>query len=200
MKAILLIILLASICLLHARADITDVPVHPDFDAQKLAGTWYPIAVVLKNREPVNTIPLDDVIEPSAEGDLVLKMRYIKDGECQVTDVEVMHTDQPGVFTVPATSETVRMVDVDYESYHIVHVVVNDSYSMYLLSRKRKPLRGVKKIFRKLAKTLGFDVDQITYENLAGNSEFGGVFEECTTSIISIIVLQMTLTALCHIF
>ncbi|XP_015272269.1 PREDICTED: epididymal secretory protein 4-like [Gekko japonicus] len=190
MKTTLLIILLASIYLLHARADVTDVPVYPDFDVHKLAGIWYPIAVVLKNREPVNTIPIDNVVEPSDAGDLVLKMRYIKDGACQVTDVNVVHTDQAGVFTVPATSETVRMVDVDYESYHIVHVVVKDSYSLYLLSRTREPSDDVKTKFKELAETLGFDVNKIIYENLAGKSEFGGMFVECTTSIISIKVLQ----------
>ncbi|XP_060107331.1 epididymal secretory protein 4-like [Heteronotia binoei] len=167
MKAALLIILLASICLLHAAADTDSVAVFPDLDIQRLAGTRYPTAFVLKNKEPANIIPYDDVIEPSGEGDMVLKMRYLKNGICKMTEINVVHTNQPGVFKVPSTNETVHMVDVDYESYHTVHVIRDNSYSMYLLSRTREASDDVKTKFKNLAVSLGFDVNQISDERLA---------------------------------
>ncbi|KAL8174224.1 UNVERIFIED_CONTAM: hypothetical protein K2H54_040560 [Gekko kuhli] len=196
MKAALFLILLASIYLLHARADIPHVPI----DFKKFAGTWYPRAYVLKNRDPLNIIPLDDRVEPSGGGDAVLTKRYIKDGKCQVTEVKVVHTDQPGVFKFAGTSEVIHVVDADYKSYYIVHIVENNTYRLYLSSRTREPSEDVKTKFREFAETLGFDVNQIVYAHLAGKSEFGGMFEECTASIIGIKVFQVNLTAICHIF
>ncbi|XP_054854430.1 epididymal secretory protein 4-like [Eublepharis macularius] len=164
MKSALLITVLASICLLSNAADI---PVYPNFNVQKLAGTWYRIADVVKGKERTNTKPIDDVVEPSEEGDMVLRMRYIQDGKCKVTPVHLSHTDKPGIFTIPASNEIVHMVDVRYESYHIVHVEQNGTYSLYLLSRKRKVANNVRRKFKTLAKTLGFDVNHIINVRLA---------------------------------
>ncbi|XP_060106587.1 epididymal secretory protein 4-like [Heteronotia binoei] len=195
MKAALLIILLASICLLHAAADSDSVAVFPDLDIQKLSGTWYPTAYILKNKKAENIIPFDDVIEPSGEGDILLKLRYVKDGNCEVTELDVVHTDQARIFRVPVTSETVHIVDADYESYHLVHVIRDDSFSLYLLSRTRETSEDVKTKFKNLAVTLGFDVNQAVYDHLAvlikGLSSKNGAGKK-TAIVTALFVLNLT--------
>ncbi|KAL8174225.1 UNVERIFIED_CONTAM: hypothetical protein K2H54_040566 [Gekko kuhli] len=176
MKAALLIILLASIYLLHVRADIPHVPI----DFEEFAGTWYPLAYVFKNMEPLNIIPLEDVVEPSGGGDAVLTKRYIKDGICQVTEHKVVHTDQPGVFKISDTSKVIHVVDVDYKSYHIIHIEENNAYRLYLsreiqwqcTGRTRESSEDMKTKFREFAETLGFDVNQIVYAHLAGRVSY----------------------------
>ncbi|XP_060107329.1 epididymal secretory protein 4-like [Heteronotia binoei] len=211
MKAALLIILLASVCLLPAGAEDTriddiQIPVFPNFDVQKVAGTWYRIANVLRNRDPMTVISFDDVLEPTAEGNLIFIMRYVEDEVCKTTKVEALHTNQPGIFTVSTSNETITMMEVDYESYYFVLVRGKNIYGMYLLSRTREASDDVRTKFKNLAVSLGFDGNQISDERLAetcemididlGKSEFGGMFQDCTTNIISIMVLQIALTAI----
>ncbi|XP_060107330.1 epididymal secretory protein 4-like [Heteronotia binoei] len=172
MKAAFLIILLASVCLLHAgaedtRTDDNKIPIFPSFDVQKVAGTWYRIAVALRNIEPMKVISFDDILLPTDTGDLIFIMRYVVDEVCKAATIKVLHTDQPGVFTVPATNETIKMVDVVYKKYYIVYVQGKNSNSMYLLSRKREVSDDIMTKFKDAAVSLGFDVNQISNEQLA---------------------------------
>ncbi|XP_060106586.1 epididymal secretory protein 4-like [Heteronotia binoei] len=164
MKAALLISLL-----FYAGADDieeTNIPEVPNLDVHRLAGTWYPTAFVHKNKEPEDVIRFANQLEVTGEGDVILRMKYIKDETCQSININVVHTDKPGVFQIPATGASLYVVDTDYYTYHTVYIARHDSYSMFLSSRAR----GVSQ-FRKLAKSLGFDESQIVYDQLADSCE-----------------------------
>ncbi|XP_077162692.1 epididymal secretory protein 4-like isoform X2 [Paroedura picta] len=167
MKAAPLIFLLASVCPFHAGADLSAVPVFQNIDIQKLAGKWYPVANTVETTQSKNSVPFENSLEPCNAEDMLFKMRRIKNGRCEIVEALVQHTSEPGIYTIPLTQETVRFMHVEYESFFMVHITRNDVYNLYLESKTRRPSRKVKRKFRKLARTLGFDVNRITYANLA---------------------------------
>ncbi|XP_077162457.1 lipocalin-like [Paroedura picta] len=153
MTALLLIIALTSIFLLHAGADI---PIQPDFNIQKIAGKWYHIALVMDKVEESPTTPSIQVVVPSSNGDLLFKYTSKKEGKCETHDVLLTHTDQPGKFLSSDKTNTLRIVEVNYESYYMLHIEMQKGAALHLYTRKPKGIAQERKKYKTRAKSMGF--------------------------------------------
>ncbi|KAL8174222.1 UNVERIFIED_CONTAM: hypothetical protein K2H54_040529 [Gekko kuhli] len=132
MEGVLLIVVLNSVFLLHAGADI---PIQPDFDIRKMAGKWYPIALLMDKAEAFPSIPAHQVVVPLKNGDLLFRYTFMGDEKCELLNVHFDHTDEPGKFLTVDRSSTIRMVDVDYNSYYILHVEMQNAAALHLFNK-----------------------------------------------------------------
>ncbi|KAL8174223.1 UNVERIFIED_CONTAM: hypothetical protein K2H54_040542 [Gekko kuhli] len=96
----------------------------------KIAGKWYPIALLMDKAEAFPSDPAHQVVVPSENGDLLFKYTFMKEGKCETREVPLHHTDKPGKFLSRDRTSTLRMVEVDYDSCYILHDEMQNALSV----------------------------------------------------------------------
>ncbi|KAL8174231.1 UNVERIFIED_CONTAM: hypothetical protein K2H54_040663 [Gekko kuhli] len=165
MRGALLIVVLTSVCVLQAGSD---VPIQPDFDIQQFSGKWYPIALVMDRERLKNIEVLDNIAQPSDNGDLLLRVHYYQDGACGTNDIQFLQTDEPGKFTIAGGLSTMRIVEIDYSSYCIFHIEAAGSNILHLYSREPQVSDAVKEKYMNHITSMQFPADNIHYEKRTG--------------------------------
>nr|P35578.1 RecName: Full=Epididymal secretory protein 4; AltName: Full=C731; AltName: Full=Epididymal secretory protein IV; AltName: Full=LESP IV; Flags: Precursor [Zootoca vivipara]CAA44854.1 Lizard Epididymal Secretory Protein IV [Zootoca vivipara]CAA50491.1 Lizard Epididymal Secretory Protein [Zootoca vivipara] len=142
-----------------------DIPVVPNFDAQKTVGKWHPIGMASKLPEvpeyEQKISPMDHMVELT-DGDMKLTANYM-DGVCKEATAMLKHTDKPGVFKF--TGGEIRMMDIDYEKYLIMYMKKSTFEAMYLSARGSDVGDDIKEKFKKLVLEQNFPEAHIKYFN-----------------------------------
>uniref|UniRef100_A0ACB8EZD7 Uncharacterized protein n=1 Tax=Sphaerodactylus townsendi TaxID=933632 RepID=A0ACB8EZD7_9SAUR len=159
MKSVVMMMVgLASVCLLHAQ---NPIPVQPNFSFEKMSGKWYPIAttkVLFPPERPVYAYTM----EPLKNGDLALKVEMPQGETCKRKRV-VLHPLRRGEFATSDDKTTVYIVETDYDTFHIILFTKEGEKDLFLYARKEEVLDEVKEKFKNRAGNLSFDPEAITY-------------------------------------
>ncbi|KAL7980825.1 hypothetical protein Chor_001979 [Crotalus horridus] len=110
-------LLLAGVCRLGA---IRDIPIVPNFDNQRIAKTWYPLASIPTGQTVTVAFPqFQFVAQPN--GNLKYRIRVPQNGICRTEEIMLRKEGRPGYYVSNAPS-TVRFVETDYNTYFIAHL------------------------------------------------------------------------------
>ncbi|XP_042333755.1 epididymal secretory protein 4-like [Sceloporus undulatus] len=159
MGVTLLSLTLAWLCSVGAD---TNVPVVENLDVQKLAGKWYPI--ITAKREFMPRPNYAYTIEPSENGDILLKVEIPRFGTCKIQKV-VLHTVSPSVFSMDEGLTTIRIVDTDYDTYLIIHFTSEKLVYLNLQGRQKDVLDHVKRKFMAFVEKLEFNPERLFYRH-----------------------------------
>nr|XP_060616741.1 lipocalin-like [Anolis sagrei ordinatus] len=157
MKALVLGMVWAIACSYCVAADI---PIQANFDATKMAGKWYPLQIVMDLGGMNDVKIVSRTVTPLDNGDVDIGVEGLENGVCGTKIIKFLHTDQPGKFTTEAGS-TIRIVDTDYESYHIVHVETGQQNVLHFEARNPQGSDSLKEKFKQVAGSMGFPTDKI---------------------------------------
>ncbi|XP_068020194.1 lipocalin-15-like isoform X2 [Melanerpes formicivorus] len=164
---------LALLCLLQAGAE---VPVQPDFSAEKFAGPWHLVAAVsncsvfLKMKDEMKSAIITISILP--EGDLAMKVLWPLMDKCQKFELLFQQSGQAGhylgTFWGPLAAEEkreLRVLDTDYSHYAILHEAQwsgqRPKTMLQLFTREQDPSPQLLQTFRELIPTLGLTEDML---------------------------------------
>ncbi|XP_060126952.1 epididymal secretory protein 4-like [Zootoca vivipara] len=141
------------------------IPVVPNFDPQKTVGMWHPIGMASKLPQLAEyeqkISPMDHFVEV-IDGDLKLTANYM-DGVCKESTAMLKRTKKPGVFKFPGGK--VRMMDIDYEKYLIMHKKKSNYEAMYLSARGSDVEDDIKEKFKRLVLEQNYPEAHIKYFN-----------------------------------
>ncbi|XP_075435228.1 lipocalin-like isoform X2 [Ascaphus truei] len=143
------LVALFALCAVCAQSDI---PVQPDFQADKIVGKWYRIAVASNSNwlQP-NKLSMKmgpTVITQTADGNLGVVVTHPMMDRCEKKTLKFFKTDQPGHFRYknPHSGKDfdVRFVETNYEEYALMFISNTkgtDVYSTSILFGRGKELR-----------------------------------------------------------
>ncbi|XP_077161261.1 epididymal secretory protein 4-like [Paroedura picta] len=157
MRNVVLMVGLASICLLHTQATM---PVQTNFRFKKMAGMWYPIATT--KAVPPERAVYTYTMQPLSNGDLVLKVDMPLGATCRRKRV-VLHTIRVGEFTTADDRTTVHIVETDYDNYHVILFTKEGERDLFLYARKEEVSDEVKEKFKNCVRELSLDPEAIIY-------------------------------------
>ncbi|XP_053227487.1 major urinary protein-like [Podarcis raffonei] len=161
MNSVLILIVFAGTCSAVPKYKVpVPIPMMPDLDLKKLTGKWFPIATVQYDKQTREVYGY--LMEPKQNGELVLKIDVPKNGDCRRKKV-VLYPIKRAEFDTEDEKTTVRIVDTDYETYHIIHFLMEHMGMLQLYGREQTVADEVKEKFKTLATDLQFDPDAIAY-------------------------------------
>ncbi|XP_068020195.1 lipocalin-15-like isoform X3 [Melanerpes formicivorus] len=157
---------LALLCLLQAGAE---VPVQPDFSAEKFAGPWHLVAAVsncsvfLKMKDEMKSAIITISILP--EGDLAMKVLWPLMDKCQKFELLFQQSGQAGHYLAAEEKRELRVLDTDYSHYAILHEAQwsgqRPKTMLQLFTREQDPSPQLLQTFRELIPTLGLTEDML---------------------------------------
>ncbi|KAI4878283.1 hypothetical protein NFI96_019207 [Prochilodus magdalenae] len=166
------------LCVLAVRADVLP---QADFDVQKVAGKWYMVGFATNadwfvSRKPEMKMGMA-TLTPKPNGDLEMDYSSLKsDGSCWKMNHLAEKTDTPGKFRYRnqrwGNDNDMRVVDVKYDEYAIVHTIKTKAGSTSILhklySRTQDPSQAI------LDKFTQFSLEQgILPDNIAILRDYG---------------------------
>ncbi|MEE6515194.1 hypothetical protein FKM82_023746 [Ascaphus truei] len=164
------LVALFALCAVCARCDIS---IQPDFQADKIIGKWYRIAVA-SNFDWLQPNKLSmkmgtTVITQTADGNLGVVETFVNLDRCEKKDVTYFKTDQPGHFhsKFPRLGQDidVRFVETNYKEYALLSISntkSTDVQSISILFGRDKELRPeLLAKFRNFSLQLGIGEDNI---------------------------------------
>ncbi|NXA09346.1 LCN15 protein, partial [Sapayoa aenigma] len=169
MTAALPSLALALLCLLRAGAE---VPVQPDFNAEKFAGTWYVTAtasncsVFLKMKDGMKSSITTISFTP--EGDLAMKLIWPLLDKCQKFELLFQQSRQAGHYMGTSAQEKrdLFVMETDYSHYAILHEAhhseTEPSTALQLLTREQDVSPQLLQKFTELIPTMGLTEDMLT--------------------------------------
>ncbi|XP_053226679.1 epididymal secretory protein 4-like isoform X1 [Podarcis raffonei] len=161
MNSVLIIIVFAGTCSAVRKYEVpVPIPMMPDLDLKKLTGKWFPIAMVQYNKQKRPLFGYS--MEPQEDGGLVFKVDYPWDGQC-LSKTVLVHPVKQAEFDSVDEKTTIHIVDTDYETYHIIHFLMEHMGMLQLYGREQTVADEVKEKFKTLATDLQFDPDAIAY-------------------------------------
>ncbi|KAL6464095.1 hypothetical protein MHYP_G00284860 [Metynnis hypsauchen] len=129
------------LCALAVRADVMP---QADFDLQKVGGTWYLVGFATNadwfaSRKADMKMGMAK-LTPQSNGDLEMDYSSLKpDGSCWTMNHLAKKTDVPGKFTFRSqrwgNDNDMRVVDVKYDEYSLVHTIKTKAGSSYILNK-----------------------------------------------------------------
>ncbi|NXL90371.1 LCN15 protein, partial [Alectura lathami] len=168
MAAVLPSLVLALLCLLQAGAE---VPVQPNFDTEKFAGTWHVSAAVsncpvfLRMKDSMKSSVATISFTP--EGHMTMEAVFPVQEECQKVKMQFQQSGQAGHYTSTEKQEKkdVRVVDTDYEHYAIVYTLRDGdqehSTTLQLYTREHDMSPHLLQSFKELSHSMGLTEDML---------------------------------------
>ncbi|NWV04091.1 LCN15 protein, partial [Ptilonorhynchus violaceus] len=171
MRAALPSLALALLCLLRARAE---VPVQPDFDAEKFAGMWHVTAtasncsIFLKMKDGMKSSTA--IISFTPEGDLAMKLVWPLLDKCQNFELLFQRSGQAGHYTGMCgqgaqEKRDLLVMETDYSHYAVLHEAQNSemepSTALQLLTREQDVSPQLLQEFVELIPTMGLTEDML---------------------------------------
>ncbi|NWI90943.1 LCN15 protein, partial [Pitta sordida] len=168
MTAALPSLALALLCLLRAGAE---VPLQPDFDAEKFAGMWHVTAtasncsIFLKMKDGMKSSITTISFTP--DGDLSMKLVWPLPDKCQQFDLLLQQSGQAGHYTGTSAQDKrdLFVMETDYSHYAIVHEThhseTEPSAALQLLTREQDVSPQLLQKFMELIPTMGLTKDML---------------------------------------
>ncbi|NXP23633.1 LCN15 protein, partial [Scytalopus superciliaris] len=154
------------LCLLQAGAEI---PVQPDFDAEKFAGMWHVTAtasncsIFLKMKDGMKSSITTVSFTP--EGDLAMKFIWPLLDKCQNFELLFQQSGQAGHYMAAQEKRDLLVMETDYSHYAILHEVhhseTEPSTALQLLTREQDVSPQVLQKFVELIPTTGLTKDML---------------------------------------
>ncbi|KAG8447417.1 hypothetical protein GDO86_014772 [Hymenochirus boettgeri] len=167
MRGILMTVCLAATCV---RSEVT---VQPDFQDDKILGTWYSIGLASDSnwfKAKKNIMEMcTTLIRPDPNGNLELVSTYPKGDRCERKTMNYIKTDHSGRFHYKSprygSDYDIRVVETNYDEFALIHSVkskASDVSNVVFLYGRTKYLRPelIEK-FQRFAKAQGLTSDQI---------------------------------------
>ncbi|CAK6433398.1 unnamed protein product [Pipistrellus nathusii] len=120
MRCLLLALCVALVC---GAQDLFVPQTGEDLDVQKMAGTWYSVAMAASDLALLSTqsAPLRLYVQelrPTAQADMELMMHRWEDGSCVQTKILAEKTEVPTEFKINSLGDSkVHVLDTDYENF-----------------------------------------------------------------------------------
>ncbi|XP_077162311.1 uncharacterized protein LOC143821808 isoform X2 [Paroedura picta] len=133
-----------------------------------MSGSWYLIAVVVNGVDTLQSDPIEQFVFPSY-GDLLFLHSSWDGKSYNIREVHFVSSDEPGKFLSLDKSSTLRIVEINYGSYYILHVEMQNAEALYLYMRRRIAVTEEKIIFTNVARSLGFNIHAIKLVSRSGN-------------------------------
>ncbi|NXW56192.1 LCN15 protein, partial [Eurystomus gularis] len=168
MKVMLPSLALALLCLLQAGAE---VPVQPDFNTEKFAGTWHLAAAVsncsvfLKMKDGMKSSIITVSFTP--EGNLAMKLVWSLLDKCQQFELLLQRGRQAGHYMGTSVQEKrdLRVMETDYSHYAIMHEVQHSEQkpriALQLFTRDQEVSPQLLQKFEELIPTMGLTKDML---------------------------------------
>ncbi|NXF10210.1 LCN15 protein, partial [Smithornis capensis] len=166
MTAALPSLVLALLCLLQAGAE---VPVQPDFDAEKFAGTWHVTAtasncsIFLKMKDGMKSSTTTISFTP--EGDLAMKLVWAMCVSVLLATVPCCLTGHFWGLLPAQEKRDLFVMETDYSHYAIVHEThqsdTEPSTALQLLTREQDVSPQLLQKFTELIPTMGLTEDML---------------------------------------
>ncbi|XP_071622259.1 lipocalin-15-like isoform X1 [Heliangelus exortis] len=160
MPALLPSLALTLLCLLQA---VAEVPLQPNFNAEKFAGMWRVTAVA--SNCPVFLKMKDDMksstatISITSEGDLAMTLVWLLMGKCQKFEVLFQHSKEAGHYLAAQEQKELHVMETDYSHYAILHEVQRGgqepSTGLQLLTRDQNVSPQLLQKFKELIPSMG---------------------------------------------
>ncbi|NXT75658.1 LCN15 protein, partial [Zapornia atra] len=167
MMVMLPCLVLALLCLLQAEAEI---PVQPDFDTEKFAGTWHVVAaasncsVFLKMKDGMKSSIA--AISFTPEGNLAMNLVWPMPDKCQKFELLFQRSGQAGHYVAAEEKRDMRVMQTDYSHYAIVHQLQHNeqgtSAALQLLMREQDLSAELLQKFKELLPSVGLTQDMLT--------------------------------------
>ncbi|NXH65828.1 LCN15 protein, partial [Hydrobates tethys] len=167
MTAVLPSLVLALLCLRWAGAE---VPVQPDFNAEKFAGTWHVVAAFSNCSD---FLKMKDVMKASIttvsftpEGDLTMKVIWPVPDRCEKIERLFQRTGQAGHYTGTSQGKRdLRVMKTDYSVYAVTHEAMQSgqefSIGLQLLTREQDVSPQLMEKFVELIPAMGLTKDTL---------------------------------------
>ncbi|NWR65003.1 LCN15 protein, partial [Bucorvus abyssinicus] len=180
MVAMLPSLALALLCLLWAGAE---VPVQPDFNTEKFAGTWHVAATVsncsrfLKMKDGMKSSIV--TISFTLEGDLAMKLVWPLLDRCQKFELLLQRSGQAGHYVGMSAQEKrdLHVMETDYSHFAIVHELQQSGQkpttALQLFTRERDVSPQLLKKFQELIPTTGLSQDMLAILPQSGECQVG---------------------------
>ncbi|NXD83055.1 LCN15 protein, partial [Halcyon senegalensis] len=169
---------LVLLCLLQAQAE---VPMQPDFSAEKFAGTWHLAAVVsncsvfLKVKDGMKSSIITISLMP--EDNLAMKLVWPMLDKCQKFELLLQRSGQAGHYMEVQEKRDMRVMDTDYSHYAIVHEVEHGKekpkISLQLFTRGQDMSPQLLQKFTELIPTMGLTQDMLAILPKSGECQEG---------------------------
>ncbi|XP_070614498.1 epididymal secretory protein 4-like [Erythrolamprus reginae] len=144
MKLLLGTLVLGGVCWLGATLDILSMP---NFDKEKVVGTWYPLAYInIGKKNPQFTVKV------TASG-VAFSFKLLDQGKCKKKTIRLKQQGGPGTFEGRGNFSTL-ILDTDYSTYLITYFGQEDTY-LKLAGRKPTISSDLEVKFRKVADSVG---------------------------------------------
>ncbi|KAM8802790.1 glycodelin [Rhynchonycteris naso] len=120
MKCLLLALSVALVC---GSQDVFVRQTGEDLDIQKMAGTWFSMAMAAGHGAPLNTADAQlrmhiQELRPTPEDDLEITMHRWEDDRCVERKIVARKTGDPTEFQIKDMKDVkVHVLDTDYENY-----------------------------------------------------------------------------------
>ncbi|KAM6243741.1 lipocalin-15-like [Porphyrio hochstetteri] len=167
MMVMLPCLVLALLCLLRAEAEI---PVQPDFDTEKFAGTWYVVAtasncsVFLKMKDGMKSSIATISFTP--EGNLAMNLAWPMLDKCQKFELLFQRSGQAGHYMAAQEKREICVMKTDYSHYAIMHQLQHNeqgtSVVLQLLMREQDLSAELLQNFKELLPSVGLTQDMLT--------------------------------------
>ncbi|NWR80293.1 LCN15 protein, partial [Centropus unirufus] len=180
MAALLPSLALTLLCLGQA---VAQVPVQPDLQTEKLAGTWHLVAIVsncpvfLKMKDGMKSATITNSFTP--EGNLSMKLVWPMLDKCQEFDLSFQQSGQPGHYTGMSAQEKkdLSVVETDYSSYVITYELQQSgqepSTSLQLLTREKDVSPELLQKFKQLFSAVHLTEDMLAILPETGECQGG---------------------------
>ncbi|NWI66609.1 LCN15 protein, partial [Todus mexicanus] len=171
---------LALLYLLRAGAE---VPIQPDFSAEKFAGTWHLVgaasncSVFLKMKAGMKSSIVTISLTP--EENLAMKLVWPMLDKCQQFELLLQRSRQAGHYVGMSVQEKkdLRVVETDYSHYAIVQVVQQSeqkpTIALQLFTREQDVSPQLLQKFRELIPTVGLTEDMLAILPKSGEHQEG---------------------------
>ncbi|NXI49888.1 LCN15 protein, partial [Chloroceryle aenea] len=166
MRMMLPSLALVLLCLLPAGAE---VPMQPDFSAEKFAGTWHLAAAVsncsvfLKMKDVMKSSTITVHLTP--EENLAMKLVWPMLDKCQKFELLLQRSGQAGHYMAVQEKRDVHVMDTDYSHYAIIYEVQHSDekprISLQLFVRGQDTSPELLKKFIGLIPTIGLTQDML---------------------------------------
>ncbi|XP_068105066.1 lipocalin-like [Hyperolius riggenbachi] len=159
-----------ALSVLYVQAD---VPLQPDFQQDRIVGTWYGIGLASNSawfQAKKQMLKMcTTVITPTADGNLDVVATFPKQDRCEKKSMTYIKTDLPGRFLSKSprygSDHVISVVESNYDEYTLMHTKktkgteVNTIVSLFSRSKDVRP-ELIKK-FKDLALEYGLSSDNI---------------------------------------
>ncbi|NWH27101.1 LCN15 protein, partial [Grus americana] len=179
MTVVLPCLVLALLCLLRAGAE---VPVQPDFTAEKFAGMWHVAAaasncsVFLKMKDGMKSSIATISFTPA--GELSMKLVWPLVDGCQKFELLFQQSGQSGHYVAAQERKDLRVMETDYSHYAIVHELQQKGQEtntgLQLLMREQDASPQLLQKFKELIPTVGLTKDMLVILPKSGECQEGG--------------------------